>query len=90
MVLLNIVLFVEEKLSGYRIFKEKNMSEISNDLKCMTFSKNDISRIENESYNQALEDMANKLKSKPYWDDEHNFQAIPIDYIDEVLERLRK
>lgn len=41
-------------------------------------------------YKQALEDMTNKLKDKPYWDDEHNFQAIPIDYIDEVLEELTK
>lgn len=64
------------------------MSKISNDLKCMTFSKNDISRIENEAYNQALKDMANKLKSKPYWDDEHAWQAVPIDYIDEVLEEI--
>lgn len=38
------------------------MSEIPNDLKCMTFSKNDISRIEDESYNKALEDFADELK----------------------------
>ena len=40
------------------------MSEIPNDLKCMTFSKNDISRIEKESYNQALEDMLNRCIEK--------------------------
>lgn len=44
--------------------------------------------VEKEAYNQALENMANNLKNKPYWDDEHNFQAIPIDYIDEVLEEM--
>lgn len=41
------------------------MCEISNDLKCMTFSKNDISRIENESYNKALENLV-KLVCKYY------------------------
>lgn len=35
---------------------------ISNDLKCMAFSKNDISRIENKAYNQALEDFEAKIK----------------------------
>lgn len=40
-------------------------------------------------YNQVLEDFANKLKSKPYYDNEHNFQAIPIDFIDEVLDDMK-
>lgn len=38
---------------------------------------------------ELLDKVAQILKSKPYWDDEHNFQAIPIDYIDEVIEELK-
>lgn len=40
---------------------------ISNDLKCMTFSKNDISRIENEAYNQALEDLVKKCEKATFY-----------------------
>lgn len=65
------------------------MSEtpILNDLKCMTFSKNDISRIENEAYNQALEDFAGKIIDwKPQGEEYRSFK----DVVNEVKERLRK
>ena len=42
-----------------------------------------------DAMTDLLDKVAEKLKSKPYWDDEHNFQAIPIDYIDEVIEELK-
>ena len=38
---------------------------------------------------ELLDKVAQILKSKPYWDDEHNFQAIPIDYIDEVIAEMK-
>lgn len=39
---------------------------------------------------EAYDEFAKILKSKPYWDDEHNFQAIPIDFIDEILEQIKR
>lgn len=55
---------------------------------CYEVAEKCVKDYKKEIYNQALEELAEKLKSKPYWDDEHNFQAIPIDYIDEVLEEI--
>ena len=73
------------------------MSEIPNDLKCMTFSKNDISRIENEAYNQALEDFSKKMKEVNltnsfvlYYGDEIDLEEFMILASDEIKEQLIK
>lgn len=51
--------------------------------------KEDFANWKKEHDARLLDKVAQILKSKPYWDDEHNFQAIPIDYIDEVIAELK-
>lgn len=57
---------------------------ISNDLKCMTFSKNDISRIENEAYNKALEDFITEIEKQT------TFYCGKDSRLREILEQLKK
>lgn len=67
------------------------MSKIPNDLKCMSFSKNDISRIEKEAYNQALEDFEKALEKhqQDNWIDNLEY-GITFDDVEEVIKQLKK
>lgn len=67
------------------------MSEIPNDLKCMTFSKNDISRIENDAYNKGradAEEVENRFNR--VLDDEKriSYQQGRIDMLKEIKEAM--
>ena len=65
------------------------MSEIPNDLKCMTFSKNDISRIERESYNQALKDLSKKI-NETFWQFQGEEGARNRALLDKIVEDLKE
>lgn len=75
------------------------MNEIPNDLKCMTFSKNDISRIENDAYNKGRTDAIDEIWKGvveeydndycPCVDDYMDYQ-VTLREIDKILRRMKE